>query len=91
MSIVWKGGKEAYHMKRAREQYEEADYLHALASVIQQDRPGASYAESMRDALAVDAYVASIIEGRQVGRRTHDFLKQQHALHQSTDYVLMPS
>lgn len=87
MNIVWNGGKDAYHMKRARDQYEEADYLHSLASVIQQDKPEASYAESMRVALAVNDYAVSVSEGQEWGRRTHDLLKQQYALQQGTDFV----
>lgn len=91
VNIVWAAGNDAYHLQHSRDHYPSSDYFQALAQVIQEDHPSFTYAEAMREAVAVDSYTVGVLSGQQVGKRTHDRLKAQGKMRHNATPTIMPA
>jgi hypothetical protein len=91
INVVWAAGSDAYHLQSSRDHYSPSDYFQALAQVIQEDNSSISYAEAMREAVAVDSYTVGVLSGQQVGKRVHDRLKAQEKIRHNTPSSIMPA
>jgi hypothetical protein len=91
VNIVWAAGKDAYHLQRSRDHYPTSDYFQALVQVIQEDHPSLSYAEAMREAVAIDSYTVGVLSSQQVGRRIHDRLMAQERMRHNATPSIMPA